>query len=185
MNAPNMASNIMEGLSAYTAEDIVVGFNGVDSRGTIRILPDNITCESHGEVTYSPTTGYAISYTVENGVATGTPQYVNGGTVSVNGLKMVTYSDKKYYLYAAGVKQNTTTYDVLVSLDASSDSGYSGDVNKNGIIDATESELYNDYSSIAITTQNNLVDSTFKDNSTVLSDAYAMFEPYKILHLLS
>jgi prepilin-type N-terminal cleavage/methylation domain-containing protein len=176
MSATNMASNMMEGMNAYSAEDIIIGFDSEDSRGNLRIFPDDITCDSHGEVTYDESAGtYTVGYTIEGSVATGTAAYVSGGSVSANSLSFVSSADKKYYLYAAGVQQNKTKYDVLVTLDASASSGFSGDTNGDGVIGSGETEGYNDYESIAITTMNPIVDSKYVDNSELWEDVHTTF----------
>lgn len=180
MNATNMASNIMEGFNAYTAEQLVIGFDSADSRGNMAIFPDDITCESHGEAVLNPDGSWTLGYTVTGDAASGgTAGYVSGSGVSANSLTMVPSADSKYYFFARNVKQNKTYYDMLVRLDASSASTFSGDLNENGVIESGERELYNDYEAVTITTINGLVDSVYKDNSTVWSDAYAMYEPYK------
>lgn len=180
MNATNMASNIMEGFNAYTAEQLIIGFDSADGRGNMAIFPDDITCNSHGEAILNGDGSWSLGYTVTGNAASGgTANYVSGSGVSANSLTMVPSSNSKYYFFAEGVKQNKTYYDMLVIMDASSASTFSGDSNENGIIEGGERELYNDYGSIKIATMNGLVDSVYRDNSTVWSDAYAMYEPYK------
>lgn len=175
MNATNMASNIAEGLSAYKTEDIVIGFDSADDRGNMPIFPDDITCVSHGEVVNNAGT-YTIGYTITGStVSAGTPSYVSGGSVSANSLTFTPSSDSKYYLYAEGVQQNKTTYDMLIRMDASSTSSFSGDLDENGLIEGSEEELYNDYSEVVITPINHLVDSVYKDNSTVWDDIRSDF----------
>lgn len=181
MNATNMASNIAEGLNAYSAEEIIIGFNSVDDRGNIPIFPDDITCTSHGEVLVNGDGTYSLGYTITGAAADGgTPLYVDGGSVSANALTFKPSSNSKYYLYAAGVQQEKTTYDMLVKMDASSTSTFSGDLNEDGAIDvsAGEKELYNDYDEVAITTLNRLVDAVYKDSSAIWADARAGFLGY-------
>lgn len=181
MNATNMASNIMEGFNAYTAEQLIIGFDSADSRGNMAIFPDDITCNSHGEAVLNGDGSWSLGYTVTgNSASGGTASYVSGSGVSANSLTMVPSANSKYYFFAEGVKQNKTYYDMLVVMDASSASTFSGDLNENGVIESGETELYNDYEAIKITTMNSLVDSIYRDNSTVWSDAYAMYEPYKM-----
>lgn len=67
---------------------------------------------------------------------------------------------------------------MLVKMDASAASTFSGDVDENGVIEGSEVELYNDYSEVKITTLNRLVDAVYKDNSTVLEDARTAFLGY-------
>lgn len=177
MNATNMASNIAEGLNAYSAEEIIVGFDSADDRGNMAIFPDDITCASHGEVTYS-SSAYTLGYTITGTSAAGTPVYVDGGSVSANSLTFEPSADSKYYLYAAGVQQEKTTYDMLIKMDASASSTFSGDLNNDGVIGTGEKELYNDYAEVAITSINRLVDSVYKDNSTVWDDIRADFMGY-------
>ena len=180
MNATNMASNIMEGFNAYTAEQLIIGFDSADSRGNMAIFPDDITCNSHGEAILNADGSWTLGYTVTGSAASGgTANYVSGSGVSANSLTMVPSADSKYYFFAEGVKQNKTYYDMLIRLDASSASTFSGDLNENGTIESGERELYNDYEAVKITTINGLVDSVYRDNSTVWADTYAMYEPYK------
>lgn len=180
MNATNMASNIMEGLSAYSAEEIIIGFDSADNRGNLTIFPDDITCAAHGEVIKNPDNTWSLGYTITGTSPNGIPSYVTGTGVSANTLSLSPSADSKYYFFAQGVQQNKTLYDMLITMDASADSSFSGDINENGIIDAGESELYNDYSAVEISTINGLVDSVYKDNSTIWSDAYSLYEPYKM-----
>lgn len=181
MNATNMASNIAEGLNAYSAEEIIIGFNSADDRGNMRIFPDDITCVAHGEAIDNGDGTFGLGYTIAGTAVQGgspTPLYVDGGSVSANALEFVPSSNGKYYLYATGVQQEKTTYDMLVKMDASSASTFSGDLDENGIIEGSEVELYNDYSEVKITTLNRLVDAVYKDNSTVLEDARTAYLGY-------
>lgn len=176
MNATNMASNMAEGLNAYSAEEIIIGFNSADDRGNMRIFPDDITCAAHGEAIDNGDGTFGMGYTISGTTvdpASASPVYVDGGSLSANSLEFIPSSNSKYYLFATGVQQEKTTYDVLVKMDASSASTFSGDANENGTIDTGETELYNDYSEVRVTTLNRLVDAVYKDSTTVWHDAYA------------
>ncbi len=176
MNATNMASNMAEGLNAYSAEEIIIGFNSADDRGNMRIFPDDITCVAHGEAIDNGDGTFGMGYTITGTTVdpdSAAPVYVDGGSVSANALEFIPSSNSKYYLYATGVQQEKTTYDVLIKMDASSTSTFSGDLDENGIIEGSETELYNDYSEVKVTTLNRLVDAVYKDNTTIWHDAYA------------
>lgn len=183
MNATNMASNIAEGLNAYSAEEIIMSFDSADDRGNMRIFPDDIICGSHGEMIADPAdpgayvTGYYISGTTAHD-ENGTAQYVSGDSTNVEELKFVPSADSKYVLFATGVQQEKTTYDIIVQMDASSATPFSGDLDENGVIEGTEEERYNDYEEVKITTLNRLVDSVYKDNSTIWNDVRASFAGY-------
>ncbi|MBP3421076.1 MAG: prepilin-type N-terminal cleavage/methylation domain-containing protein [Lachnospiraceae bacterium] len=181
MNATNMASNMAEGLSAYSAEEIIIGFDSADDRGNMRIFPDDITCVAHGEAIDNGDGTFGLGYTISGTEVDGaapSPLYVDGGSVSANALEFIPASNSKYNLYATGVQQEKTTYDVLIKMDASSASTFSGDLDENGTIEGSEVELYNDYSEVRVTTLNRLVDSVYKDSTTIWSDARSKFHDY-------
>lgn len=207
MDATNMASNIMEGLSAYAPDEIILGFYSVDKRNVsnnslpeLNILPNEvqltagygdlknvtITTDAEGNVT---DTQAEINLNTK-GMTAGGSGYSYAGALyaeTLNGaaapersneyLKVKKSADDKYYFYIEGAKQARGTYDLIIELDASASSGYSGDLNNDGIIDtgAGESERYNDYESAEITSINPLFDGVYTDSSNAMSDAEAFF----------
>lgn len=205
MNETNMAANIMEGMSAYTPEEIILGFCSYDSvsannpnrKNTLNIMPNEVTVDSYGELqpdldgngdfddgmglitsNFGATPGesdYAGSLYVEP-LAGGTkvsapiPRYLR--------IKSRPASDPnhdKYYFFAAGVQQARGKYDLVIELDASSASGYSGDTNNDGIISAADSEVegLNDYEEAFITNLNPLFDGIYTENASQKGNAAA------------
>lgn len=196
MNETNMAANIMEGMSAYTPEEIILGFCSYDSvsannpnrKNTLNIMPNEVTVDAYGELypdidgngdfddgvglitsSFGATPGesdYASAIYVEP-LAGGTtvsapiPRYLR--------VKPRPVSDPdhdKYYFFAAGVQQARGKYDLVVELDASSASGYSGDINNNGSIESTEVEGLNDYEEAFITNLNPLFDGIYTESAS-------------------
>jgi len=197
MDETNMASNIMEGLSAYTPEEIILGFCSYDSvsannpkrKNTLSIMPNEVEVQSYGELQPDldgdgifDGTGLVTS---NFGEAPGECDYsaslyvepVSGGTTVsapiAKYLKLKTRpasdpNHDKYYFFASGVKQARGTYDLVIELDASSASGYSGDTNNDGIISAADSETtgLNDYEEAFITNLNPLFDGVYTENAS-------------------
>lgn len=207
MDATNMASNIMEGLSAYAPDEIILGFYSVDERHIsnnalpeLNILPNeveltggygdlknvSITMDADGNVTDSQAEINLNTHTLADGGS----GYSYAGALfaetltgaaaperSAEYLKVKKPTNDKYYFYIEGAKQARGTYDLIVELDASADSGYSGDLNNDGIIDtsAGESERYNDYEAAEITSMNPLFDGVYTDASNGRGEAAAHF----------
>ena len=92
-------------------------------------------------------------------------------------LKVKKSADDKYYFYIQNAQQARGTYDLIVELDASASSGYSGDINNDGIIDtgSGETERYNDYESAELTSINPLFDGVYTDSANALKEAEAFF----------
>ncbi len=195
MDATNMASNIMEGLSAYSAEEIILGFYSVDPRSIsdntlpkLGIVPNEVEITgSYGDVLAAgdnrtksfnssllPTDGSTCDYS-----SALYAEPLNPSTTitspSVENLKVKKSSSDKYYFYIEGAKQARGTYDVLVEMDASKDSKYSGDENRNGIIDNGEVERYNDYESAQLTSVNPLFDGVYTEGASQRANAAATF----------
>ena len=195
MDATNMASNIMEGLSAYSAEEIILGFYSVDPRSIsdntlpkLGIVPNEVEITgSYGDVLAAgdnrtksfnssllPTDGSTCDYS-----SALYAEPLNPSTTitspSVENLKVKKSSSDKYYFYIEGAKQARGTYDVLVEMDASKDSKYSGDENRNGIIDNGEVERYNDYESAQLTSVNPLFDGVYTEGASQRANAAAAF----------
>lgn len=198
MDGTNMASNIMEGLSAYTPEEIILGFCSYDSvsannpnrKNTLNIMPNEVTVDAYGELQpdldgngdFDDGTGLITS---NFGSAPGECNYgaslyvepISGGvTVSspiAKYLKLKTrpvsdpYHDK-YYFFAAGVDQARGKYDLVIEMDASSASGYSGDINNDGMILAVDGEVegLNDYEEAFVTNLNPLFDGIYTENAS-------------------
>lgn len=193
MDATNMASNIMEGLSAYTPEEIILGFYSNDSlsgnaiaerHNTLNIMPNEVTVTGYGDATFDGTNFAKGFKTFENGTYTtdySTAQYAQELVTpvpqpSMEYLKLKESSNGKYYFYAEGVTQARGTYDIIIALDASEETGFSGDINGNGKIEsATETVGYNDYESAQITNINPLFDGVYTEGASQRQNAAAAF----------
>ncbi|MBP3458325.1 MAG: prepilin-type N-terminal cleavage/methylation domain-containing protein [Lachnospiraceae bacterium] len=207
MDATNMASNIMEGLSAYAPDEIILGFYSVDDRHVsnnalpeLNILPNevqlsggygdlknvSITTDADGNVTASQAeinlntktmTSGGSGYSYANALFAETLNGAAAPERSAEYLKVKKSANDKYYFYIEGAKQARGTYDVIIEMDASADSGYSGDLNGDGVIDtsASESERYNDYEAAEITSMNPLFDGVYTDSSNGRDEAAAHF----------
>lgn len=193
MDATNMASNIMEGLSAYTPEEIILGFYSSDSvsgnviagrQNTLNIMPNEVTVTGYGDATFDGTnfakgfqTFYNGTYATDYLAAQYAQELVSPvPKPSMEYLKLKESSDGKYYFYAEGVTQSRGTYDIVVELDASYSTGFSGDANGNGTIElSTESVGYNDYESAQITNINPLFDGVYTEGASQRQNAAAAF----------
>lgn len=193
MNATNMASNLMEGMSAYTPEEIILGFYSNDSvsgnipgrQNTLNIMPNEVTVAEYGDLT-PVSGGYRKGFVTSNLVlGAGAYDYSSAnyaqslGTTapqpSMEYLKIKESSSGKYYFYAQGVHQARGTYDIVVELDTTHDTGFSGDFNEDGTIDTSAAEVYgiNDYKSAQITNVNPLFDGVYTENISQRQNAAA------------
>lgn len=193
MDATNVASNLMEGLSAYTPEEIILGFYSNDSvsgnipgrRNTLNIMPNEVTVAEYGDLTVMPSGGYAKGFiTSDLHLGSGPYDYSTanyaqalGATVpqpSKEYLKIKESPSGKYYFYAEGVHQARGIYDIVVELDTTYETGFSGDSNGNGSIEAP-GEVYgiNDYESALITNVNPLFDGVYTENINQRQNAAA------------
>lgn len=198
MDGTNMASNIMEGLSAYTPEEIILGFcsydsvsaNNPDRKNTLSILPNEVTVASYGELKPDANGNGVFDegkgmVTSNFGATPGECDYsgslyvepASGGTkVAAPLAKYLKIKDRpttdayhdKYYFFAEGVEQARGRYDLVIEMDASSASGYSGDKNSDGIILSTDSETegLNDYEEAFITNLNPLYDGVYTESAS-------------------
>ena len=192
MDATNMASNVMEGLSAYSAEEIIFGFYTYDSvsnnnplrHSTLNFMPNEVTVADYGEVVYSGgvySKGMSISaFSPDSAADYSSAQYVSavaGGAPQplAKYLQLKPTANSKYYFYAEGVTQARGTYDVLLELDASGASGFSGDLDGSGAIDGSEITSYNDYESPVLTNINPMYDGVYTESSGQRANAAAAF----------
>lgn len=194
MDATNMASNLMEGLSAYTPEEIILGFYSNDSvdvsiperHNTLNIMPNEVTVAEYGDLTPLPGGGYSKGFVTSDLVlGAGSYDYSSanyaqsrGATASqpsMDQLKIKESPDGKYYFYAEGVDQARGVYDIVVELDTTHVTGFSGDTNEDGIIDTVTGEVYgiNDYESAFITNVNPLFDGVYSENISQRQNAAA------------
>ena len=193
MNATNMASNLMEGMSAYTPEEIILGFYSNDSvsgnipgrHNTLNIMPNEVTVAEYGDLT--PVSGGYTKGFVTSNLVLGAGAYdysaanyaqslgVTAPQPSMEYLKIKESPSGKYYFYAQGVQQARGTYDIVVELDTTHDTGFSGDFNEDGSIDTSAAEVYgiNDYKSAQITNVNPLFDGVYTENISQRQNAAA------------
>lgn len=193
MNATNMASNLMEGMSAYTPEEIILGFYSNDSvsgnipgrHNTLNIMPNEVTVAEYGDLT-PVSGGYTKGFVTSNLVlGAGSYDYSTANYAqsvgaaapqpSMEYLKIKESPSGKYYFYAQGVQQARGTYDIVVELDTTHDTGFSGDFNEDGSIDTSAAEVYgiNDYKSAQITNVNPLFDGVYTENISQRQNAAA------------
>lgn len=193
MDATNVASNLMEGLSAYTPEEIILGFYSNDSvsgnipgrHNTLNIMPNEVTVAEYGDLTVA-SGGYAKGFiTSDLHLGAGPYDYSTANyakplaaTVpqpSQEYLKIKESPSGKYYFYAEGVHQARGTYDIIVELDTTHETGFSGDYNEDGSIDTSAAEVYgiNDYKATMITNMNPLFDGVYTENLNQRQNAAA------------
>lgn len=143
LNATTMAQNIMEGISAYSAEDIIKSLDSAPDGEAVSVVPTNMSIVAHGEI--DPTTGALIRATSTSGTqansnpATGileskycTYSVSSNGIVRPNKVipntfgtnpSVPSYSYAKYQFYLQGVTVNgatsasNVTYDMVVTVD--------------------------------------------------------------------
>ena len=186
-----MASNLMEGLSAYTPEEIILGFYSNDSvagsiperHNTLNIMPNEVTVAEYGDL-IPGSGGYTKGFITSDLVlGLGSYDYTGanyaqsrGATASqpsMDQLKIKESPSGKYYFFAEGVHQARGTYDIVVELDTTHETGFSGDVNENGVIDPTEVYGINDYKSAQITNVNPLFDGVYTESISQRQNAAA------------
>lgn len=193
MDATNVASNLMEGLSAYTPEEIILGFYSNDSvsgnipgrHNTLNIMPNEVTVAEYGDLTVD-SGGYSKGFvTSALNLGAGSYDYSTANyakplaaTVpqpSKEYLKIKESPSGKYYFYAEGVHQARGTYDIIVELDTTHETGFSGDYNEDGSIDTSAAEVYgiNDYKATMITNMNPLFDGVYTENLNQRQNAAA------------
>ena len=191
MDATNMASNLMEGLSAYTPEEIILGFYSNDSvagsiperHNTLNIMPNEVTVAEYGDL-IPGSGGYTKGFITSDLVlGLGSYDYTGanyaqsrGATASqpsMDQLKIKESPSGKYYFFAEGVHQARGTYDIVVELDTTHETGFSGDVNEDGVIDSTEVYGINDYESAQITNVNPLFDGVYTESVSQRQNAAA------------
>lgn len=129
--ATTMAQNIMEGMSAYDAEELIKAFETYDNGGTLSVLPSGVACDSFGELDSS-----GVVYSISPSGVSGTPSYCEvsdsketqeDGTVVIKKsvpTNVLMREDHKYTFFLSGVKgqfngHNENKYDLRVTLDAS------------------------------------------------------------------
>ncbi len=191
MDATNMASNLMEGLSAYTPEEIILGFYSNDSvdgsipgrHNTLNIMPNEVTVAEYGDLV--PVSGGFTKGFITSDLVLGLGSYdytganyaqSRGATASkpsIEQLKIKESPSGKYYFYAKGVHQARGTYDIVVELDTTHETGFSGDLNEDGVIDSTEVYGINDYESAQIINVNPLFDGVYTENISQRQNAAA------------
>lgn len=192
MDATNMASNLMEGMSAYSPEEIILGFYSNDSvsgnipgrQNTLNIMPNEVTVGEYGDLVPASGGGFTKSFVTSN-LALGLSSYdyssanyaqsrgVVASQPSIAQLKVKESPSGKYYFYAEGVHQARGTYDIVVELDTTHETGFSGDLNEDGVIDSTEVYGINDYESAQITNVNPLFDGVYTENVSQRKNAAA------------
>ena len=204
MDATNMASNVMEGLSAYSADEIIKAFytkyelkdaagNSLRTNNALSILPNEVSITgTYGDMKPSGDgsgcQGYVTNFTPSS-FTDGEASYDYSGALYVTALngtmqvasrepenfKVKSVADDKYVFYATGLQQARGKYDVAIFMDASSNSGYSGDLDQNGAITGSEVELYNDYESAKLTSVNPLFDGVYTESQNEFDNACAYF----------
>lgn len=195
MDATNMASNIMEGLSAYSAEEIILGFYTLDSvsnnnpyrHSTLNIMPNEVTVADYGDLSYAGgsfnknfSAGGLTPSTASDYAGALYAKTSTGGTAPQPLARYLQVDSSgsyngKYYFYAEGVTQARGTYDIMVCLDTSYDTGFSGDADGNGVINGAETIGYNDYESALITNINPLFDGVYTETAGQRSNVAADF----------
>ena len=111
LDATNMAQDIMEGASAYSAEEFI-GMLQSDQPLTGKVLPVGIDYDTHGECDAGWNTALAggasyFQYKVSDGSTSGTLQYAKAGTTDPD------MNRDDYYFLIKGVKQGSNNeYDL-------------------------------------------------------------------------
>lgn len=185
LNATTMAQNIMEGISAYSAEDIIKSLDSAPDGEAVPVVPANMTIVSHGEinpsngvltqatatsgsqVTLDPTTSmYESQYCTYSVSANGIvrPEKVKVNALGTN-LSGANFAKYQFYLQGVTVRGATTstdvTYDMVVTIDTD---GY---------------DVANTKETSKIASMNGLYDFSWRDDKTSREDCI------KNLHLSS
>jgi prepilin-type N-terminal cleavage/methylation domain-containing protein len=169
LNATTMAQNIMEGMNAYSAEDIIKSLDSNTNGEVLTILPSGTACGGHGEITPSTSATYGAPiaiggsgyYDSTNKVTQYCKASVSANSLTYEAYEVLpnsyglsvsgtTYDKYQFYLQdveLAGVNQNLK-YDVIVTLDTE---GH---------------ETYNDASTAKIASINGNYDCVWQDTSS-------------------
>lgn len=115
MNATYMAQDIMEGVTAYNAEELIKKFEtGEDLIGTM--LPNSITSyQKHGDADSSFTPQF--SFKRSDASVSGTRQYAT--VVSGNSVKVNKSTDGNYYFFINEIESGKNKYNVRLTLSTS------------------------------------------------------------------
>ena len=163
LDTTTMAQNVMEGMNAYSAEDIIKQFDSYSGAGqSLKFLPTGTTVDSYGELQHgvdSKTIGYGVK--ASNGSMVGTltvPQYSTGLDISGNSIAVQPNADNTYYLWVKGIAQGNQNYDMRLIMNANSYAANSSVKVAN------------------IASMNNLYDAFYQDDGTSLADACAYYD---------
>lgn len=157
LNATNMAQDIMEGASAYSAEEFIKMFQtGSNLKG--KLLPDVIEkYTSHGECdsAWNADDTY-FTYDAENDAVSGNLKYVKSGTTDTD------LNRKDYYFVVKNVKQANNTYDLRFHINTETE------INKNAKEVASIAKINAAYDAICTIskTEENSVAEEFRSKST-------------------
>ena len=115
LNGTTMIQNVMEGMNAYTIEEIIMNFenhNAVSSN-TLAFLPKGISVSNYGELDVS---GNSIKFDKTKPISES--QY-GEFDISGNVVDIKSPADNKYMLFAQNVKQGKNLFDLRFTIDAS------------------------------------------------------------------
>jgi len=142
LNATNMAQNIMEGMSARTAEELIKAFATGGKNTGLSIMPKDMEYTSYGELSNLDLTtkGYYYTYNGVDSQAHGSvPIYTDVKTVNStdpDGNPLTEYyvgdvfenMENKYAYFVTGIKgAKNTTYDLRIVADATGHEAYNND----------------------------------------------------------
>lgn len=136
MDATYMAQDIMEGVSAYSAEELIKMFES-DQDLMGRILPNNITTyASHGDADGTDSDFPAV-YSVTRGAGAGgdvvgVRQYSNA-VLSGNTIDVKKSADGNYYFFVKGIQQEKNEYNIRLTLSSTKAAGYKDGDPKGGL----------------------------------------------------
>ena len=155
MDATNMAQNLMEGLNAYSADEIIKGFDTLKAGQNLAILPSGMACSEYGEASDGTTLNYNVQ--VGSNSVNGTPKYcvVSANSVSGNtATKVLKSDDNKYIFYMKNVDGATyTDYDIRLTMDT----------NPYHKANAGDPDKYNDIEVANIASTNKFFDAIWQD----------------------
>ena len=163
LDTTTMAQNVMEGMNAYSAEDIIKQFDSYSGSGqSLKFLPTGTTVDSYGELQHgvdSKTIGYGVK--AANGAKVGTltvPQYSTGLDISGNSIAVQPNADNTYYLWVKGIAQGNQNYDMRLIMNANTYAANSSVKVAN------------------IASMNSLYDAFYQDDGTSFADACAYYD---------
>lgn len=192
MDATNMAQNIMEGLNAYTADEIIKSFDSYTAGGELSVLPTGMACTEYGEVSDGTTINYKND--MSTGPVSGTTPVYTKVVKNSDDLYVATEvkknADQKYNLYIKDIDGATyTDYDVKLTMDTApyhkandtdpdeyNDMKTANIANINKVFDAVWQDKGSDFDAAAAEIKNSGVGSSWSSKEQIINNTKRKLE---------